>query len=393
MTKETQTDKMSSLRQLLSVISAILAVIGFGWQVSEPWMTYFRYETKSSLDLMPYRTIDHVPVIAICQRFDEVNVTVEDAFKEIDPKDDWTMTYIMIIANRSLYETTDKKTIDKIFSMDKFVKYHRYCLSVKTDLLDLDDIFMDILFILSFSMGSFNKSGKDSYVSIYLTSREDQFFGPFGGTIFVLVKDEPGTVLGGEVTVTYSLIERILLKNPFDTNCIDYSKSSIFSSRSECIEDCIQKETLRLTKMMSMETFISRTDQSNRDVIRMTSKHLKADFSLWYLTKKISRDCHKVCIRNDCRKKIFRPINLNDSPFPVNNSRKGKIFLDFRRPTDFIMTITYHPSFKLMDILLFTTSCLGFWFGLCPLTIGETFFKKKGRRLRRRRRLPLRNGH
>src|SRR5437879_2511043 len=89
--------------------------------------------------------------------------------------------------------------------------------------------------------------------------------------------------------------------------------------------------------------------------------------------------CNGFCRRPDCRQESLVPkILLTTS---IKNSSSNLLDIQVYPSDDQIITVTSTPKYRVLDFLVYVSSCFSFWFAWCPLQFLELtqFFNSKNK--------------
>lgn len=344
---------------------ALLAIAAFSWQISDTWIDYFKYKTRSSVILKSFEIKKNIPKLGTCFGIaSESNMILKELVDKYDPNFQWKA----VTAWFSAYPQFGYKELDKYFIFEKFIKYHRYCLSIMlTNHLNID-FAIDYLFNIRLTFDPWENRTKNEYLVIHLSSVTESFYGQFSSPTYLNVFDPDQGLVGAEITVSYQLTENQLLEPPFDTDCHNYLEKSPFRSRSECIELCHLNKSLGRLGMFPMDVIVNVRDTKLQNVRRMTTLHYKNQSSVYRTVKAIEKECQSVvCPRLDCYSELYVPRLLQDLSFTRNHTSAKRVFIDFRKTTEHVIRTSAHEVVTLHDAITYSVSYLSFWFGICPL--------------------------
>ena len=179
-------------------------------------------------------------------------------------------------------------------------------------------------------------------------------------------KDPSVTVERGHVLkLTFEVLESILLKHPYNTNCRDYSAMGL-SSRKECREKCIKSKTARFGYVF-YESHGFASD----------GLYTRGNIDSGVITQECKRNCwQKECVSITYTYEKIKEQNLvksrgrNCTKSTGSNCPEGEY--DLRKESDLIVSIPYkastrtelQPAMSLVSFVTAVLSTFGFWMGL-----------------------------
>ena len=266
------------------------------------------------------------------------------------------------------YEIFTENMSDFQFSIDKAFLHSRlkcFAFSLRPDLhsvINLNDVW---------NMGSGSSrllfwqsnSGVRTRVFFhrkgYLVSLKDPF-------VFV----EEGYAL----VLTFEVLESILLKYPYNTNCRDYYSTMRLSSRKECMEKCFKSKTVARFRYVSFKSHAFESDDFYTE--------LDATY-----TSDITQECKLDCWQKECHSLTYTFEKLKEQNLVKLTGRncynsKGSTCSegdDLRKESDLIVNAPLKPFTRTeiqpaMSLVSFVTAVLstfGFWMGLSVSRIAE----------------------
>lgn len=227
------------------------------------------------------------------------------------------------------------------------------------------------------------------------------------------VKKTPLTIPGqgsNIVTLSYSVQITNLAQPPYDTNCKNYSQVG-FTSSDHCLSQCLN-EFLQRRELVLMSSVISNDKYQNsslqfapmylRHLIdngnQVTAKHIKNKLEKRYFLlytksnmtipgnlckfknnlvdmfpsyKNHWMSCKKICGQADCHEESVVPQLLSNEQGERRDIKRPILRMDIFPPRDQIVTVTSTPKVSFLDFIVYTLSCLSFWYGFCPLTAAD----------------------
>src|SRR5688500_3404597 len=95
---------------------------------------------------------------------------------------------------------------------------------------------------------------------------------------------------------------------------------------------------------------------------------------------KVHASCKQSCHQPDCYTEMLTPALLQHSKEGdwkaegYNNRTHFRIILF--QPNQPVITVESKPKLDIIDLLVYLSSCLSFWFGFCPLNVPEIIDQK-----------------
>ena len=194
----------------------------------------------------------------------------------------------------------------------------------------------------------------------YLVSLKDPY-------VFV----EEGNVL----VLTFEVLESILLKYPYNTNCRDYYSTMKLSSQKECMEKCFKSKTIARFGFVFPKSHAFASD----DLYTRLDTQDTAD---------ITRECKLNCCQKECHSftYIFETlkeanlvqligrncVNSNGSTCPEgDNDLRKESDLIVKSPQKPFTRTEIQPAISLISFVTAVLSTFGFWMGLSVSRIAE----------------------
>ena len=138
-------------------------------------------------------------------------------------------------------------------------------------------------------------------------------------------------------------IEKINLPSPFETNCIEYSKSG-FHNQHYCIADCVASETLKAFKKVNIMCPVTQTSQ----LLFLSTFDLKDNdtfLKLWT----IQDFCETQCSRSECKEKEV--VTTTES----GHYDESYIFWDYQVSSQISFKITSSAALPFVEFFLSTS--------------------------------------
>ena len=180
-------------------------------------------------------------------------------------------------------------------------------------------------------------------------------------------KDSTVTVERGHILkLTFEVLESILLKHPYNTNCRDYSSTIGLSSRKECREKCIKSKTAHFG-FVFYESHAFASDDL----------YIRGNINGGVITRECTRDCwQKECYSITYTSEKMKEQNLvksrgrNCTKSVGSSCPKGEY--DLGKESDLIVSIPQkpftrtelQPAISLVSFVTAVLSTFGFWMGL-----------------------------
>jgi hypothetical protein len=204
--------------------------------------------------------------------------------------------------------------------------------------------------------------------------------------------------------LTYTTKITKLQPPPYDTNCLLYKLVYNYSSKENCISECLNNFTERHGLMIASNV-IKRSKYENSSLkiipgffrtmqdgdVEISTESINNIWKRWMnmkrmktenvaLLRKITdilpsykthwKSCMNLCQRPDCVKESYVTIVQTTVGFDKTSSVTARILeLALFPPNDQTTIVTSLPKMNFIDFLTQILSCVSFWFGFCPLQI------------------------
>lgn len=197
--------------------------------------------------------------------------------------------------------------------------------------------------------------------------------------------------------LTYVTLDILRLPSPYDTHCLDYSTTGVFSA-IECRNDCLLNKTLKEVKKIPFSItvwnaseiykatieygeFNDETDEtidyySKRQAYYMSMMNYKhvnnldiADPSVTKELVNIENICNTLCSRPDCRDVLTMTKIGYDYPKKENSPEMIPLRFEVLVPTKPVLQIVHNVKISWTEYVVSVLSCFGIWFGLSILSV------------------------
>lgn len=119
--------------------------------------------------------------------------------------------------------------------------------------------------------------------------------------------------------------------------------------------------------MFSIDISVNARDTKLQHVLRVTTLHYKNQPGVYEAVRAIRQECERlICPKEDCFSQLYVPHLLQDISFVVNHT-KARMFIDFRKTTEYVVHTSAHKIVTLNDAITHTVSYLSFWLWICYL--------------------------
>ena len=154
--------------------------------------------------------------------------------------------------------------------------------------------------------------------------------------------------------ISYDVFEAILLKAPYETQCIDYTDFG-FESRGECFESCIRNESISATRMIhpSSNVYAGETKQVIKILDIVTNKD-----NIRNVMDKLEDICDERCQANDCTSITYIPKKMSTLSEP------DMVMVIIMAPQSPKVRATCQKAMSAIQYLTDVGSTFGFWLGV-----------------------------
>lgn len=159
--------------------------------------------------------------------------------------------------------------------------------------------------------------------------------------------------------LSYSKSQRILLPDPYDTQCIDYPSIG-FTSRADCIRNC------------NVEKFIDEMNIWPKIVPAPITTKLRSDYNVGkYKSVNIEKYCIDSCGgHEDCVNVDFVLRNNHRIPRDPNSSgHLATVELLVQKGLE--KTFIHHPKLNRVELFSYVASSISLWFGFSVMHAGH----------------------
>ena len=194
---------------------------------------------------------------------------------------------------------------------------------------------------------------------------------------YLVSSKDPSVVVerGHVLRLTFEVLESILLKHPYNTNCRDYSSTMGLSSIKECREKCFKSKTVARFGFVFPKSHAFASDDL---YTRLDTQD----------TGDITRECKLNCLQRECHSftYIFETlkeanlvqligrncVNSNGSTCPEgDNDLRKESDLYVSSPQKPFTRTEIQPATPLVSFMTAVLSTFGFWMGLSVSRIAE----------------------
>lgn len=379
-------NQASSLRRRLKswlptrryFICWMVAMIGCTYQVVNVSIQYLRYETStettitSELPVEPpsVNTCFELSDIIVKSKYDELvngsqrdldDLTIEELFA-ITPDGSEIARYCLV-HDHDTYKT--KRVNCERFEILKFFKQNMICFLVRLDTKPFEYSYITNGFSRPFvySVGFHGQHFlKSPYYTFFMKSQYQDFYG--NGDTYTTssrqVNNESiASGIGNHIMLSYATYKSTLLPAPYTSKCIDYTALD-FASRDHSYEACLIKKTLTNFNSTPFNV-LTYTHHEHKRYTTLSKGDMRNNTIARFL-QQVETVCKKEHSKPDCHHVYIVPklVSAEQSDDPV-------IELQASTQPALITVLTAKMSF--IDFTNFVLSCLGFWFGLCPLSL------------------------
>lgn len=390
-----------ALSSVSNILIITICTIGFGTQVFEVGDRYLKYQCKSLIH-MEFPLSISMPSLSVCFRASEIyNRTLIEESKNIEyPKasPNWTSFYRILekFSVKDIFDYTPKT--DEVlskgssacfirfpgkfkifkypfprddecypwFNITKYLQREYMCYKFNVNHNSTDD---GMSSIEQNNLGPnlpgliygiyFNKKvfGGVSFLTAFVHGKDtstlfDSIFNP--SIYHDVIRDENGTIepaTYADLMITYQGVRIHRLKAPHDTMCVDYHP---FKSRLEKILTDVRRESMKVIKLVP--TLGQLTERY--DLPLLTSHHVGNDSIVDELSSIINKyqTDHPEC-----------DIQYYMSHIKSGRGRYVRVVLNW--PQNINLSIEYQHEESVLDLIIYTSSCLGLWFGLSVIDV------------------------
>jgi len=204
---------------------------------------------------------------------------------------------------------------------------------------------------------------------------------------------------------------------PYDTQCMNYTEHG-FTSQDNCISNCI-KSIITNHNFLTYQLAIKKNEYENSSLFLFPffygidntkindDSYLLNSLREWYDANDIDDDvtnfvpkhreaikahasCKESCHQPDCYTEMLTPALLQQSKGgdwkTEGYNKRTKFSILLFQPNQPVITVESKPKLEIIDLLVYLSSCLSFWFGFCPFSLPE-FIDEKLKYFRKRRQI------
>lgn len=384
--------------RFLSVLAILAGLMFLSWKVTTE---YFQYKTATRISIQDYPDEVVAPAVVFCVRFD-VDPTVEHRvgrFFTDDYFNDGNDTWRILKLWSQIYPPGRKLE----YVTRKYFMGNRYCISVRVlEQFEIEEVtspkipslpnfyqFVVTTEPLHSKFAFFSLEKRCNPKTVYFRVIGDHSTVANPRNKYDDIQLCSTAVASYETHLSYSSSILVRLPPPYDTNCLDYRKTSGHSiSRHDCYDECLKEQTLasnlvpgiidRKRYLRSKMTIAPPNIIEDRDKINflITNKSLPQDVLQSYRTvnerwQAIKKFCKISCQLRDCfSERITSDVATNVAGLEqLNDTLMSKVTVILRTSNQPILHVTFVPRQILIDYIVYMCSNLSFWLGFCPLTV------------------------
>lgn len=383
--------------RLLLILSIFAGFLLLSWNVSKE---YFEYRTSPIIAISEYPEQGvKAPAGVLCFRFD-IDSFAEWNIGQLfsgdinyfnDQNDTWNVTKI--------YQVRIPPTKTPHLVTRKYIRGNKYCLFVKF----LDDFLLEDLtsprydkianfYIVDISVEPiFSNNAHPDKIVVNCHSK---------WVYFQVVADEStipnwkSRVISNTICtqnfpyyqafITYSSIVNVKKPSPYDTNCFDYTKGGFLSSY-DCYDRCLKNKTEEWGFVPDASIIYRHIHVYNRSNVHMARSSIfedKNDLNKSYpITSSMWKDmkdfCGKSCYRKDCVSEEISPyLALFQPRMQHDGANLSYIRMWMLTPHQPPIQVSAIPKHNFLAYIVYMSSSLSFWLGLCPLTLTENLVRR-----------------
>lgn len=384
--------KLKAILQSFARIFIYLTVtIGFSCQFFLICQDYFSYPTSTSVEMtmLPWTTL---PSVILCFPVQNkmTGLTVKEAFASIN--DD------------SMFIRGDRRTREITIARDdncirrSFLRQSRYCLSftpsqpfnfTPEELYSQEALVSANYRVIVFTHLAQRSNGKD--IQAFMTPYDGDLEG-IQRTPFLFFYDD--STLIQVLMMFYSSKITKLSPPPFDTDCRDYGavtdKSnpgtrSRVTSREDCISQCLNQFTEKYGMIIESNVILREKYENSSLVLIQGDLRYNPSGVRNSSFKDQWAFCQKSCRQRDCVTESLTPapligksreIEFVERLKKLKNNMTGLEVVTIP-PTDNVVIVASNAKIGLISFLTYSISCLAFWYGICPLSLGDREYHEK----------------
>lgn len=387
--------------KLFRLCLLFLITFGFGYQLSIIAKEYFLYKTSTYVSLKDEWQQNVPPRISLC-KYHNVDIYRGQSLKHLFSSNKSSLADTTTFIESELLQPKKGKPHpvpggDK-FELKRFLNSELYCLSVRpkdkmvykyavyyaTPLTAIYHVVLRSNFLHIPSTCNNWGTGK-CVLSLGMTSYDSDLQKPMRTPLIAWINTSIGKV---DWSFTYSLTRTTLLSAPYDTNCLNYSRTK-HQSRHSCLSSCIRQETEWKWQKIPVENCVIREEYENSSLslipffVDDEENPLKEEEisesvrPIYREYRKIRQDCQRDCNRPECWLESVTPKEMQITHFE-EGKQVDTFVITLHPPNQPVVVIRSTPKVALIDFLIYVGSCLSFWYGFCPLNVVDTIQRKIG---------------
>ena len=400
------TNFLSVKPNVFSIFFILFCVLGCVTHISLVAKAYFKYPTVSSTNVFMPKIIKPLDVTA-CFYFPSIvdyarvnrdlgtnyskdqyyhaypdmkNTTIAQMFK-YSPETKEILRRISFKTKQSfLFEDVDPNALKESANITKYLQTSFVCYKVDMKFEDLVN-YLDIALVneeeqLLSSIGYSKALENATQFKFMLTSKSSHISSrEFAATIklwrLFAIKNGTAKASFNFIYLTHHTIQVSLLTRPFSDDCRDYTEIG-FLDRSQCIDDCIAKATLRVFGKVSLFTPVTQVS----DYLSFHVNDLSSNETIYHY-KAIWHDCQfEYCRNPDCEKTI----TVTEQTTDTSQSHERNLTIWHRLSPKLSFKVVSSPAMSLIDFLLFIMSLISTWLGMSMMSLDPVkYFSLKGR--------------
>lgn len=413
-----------SRTKFIRLIIYFLITIGFSYQSLSICLDYFKFTTTTfvSVQILPPQLV--IPKLVLCFSIDLFNYTsLAKIFK--------TSSANKVTFTRSFNQTGNCNDITKLdgslVNFGQFLKGKAFCLSFSTSsfraLRTMEDVnacqvYQTALFGFHFNTtlnerwegqlgDTKNYFGVYTPIFSYMIPFDSDFDGPIRPSTIVFARKSSTHLT---FRYTYAMSVSKLAPPPYDTSCFDYTKHG-FTSKFNCINKC-EKDIITKHGFLHDRGLVLDRKHFENSTLQVLPFHKNADHlsdqqlmqflkgngfdnesqRLYFPKLKVAANaqllCRKSCSRPDCFTEMLSPslVIRNEHGSRQDGENETSMNIALYQPSQPVLLVESKAKNYFIDFVVYLSSCLGFWFGFCPLYLANRI-NQKLKAIQKRRRI------
>ena len=150
-----------------------------------------------------------------------------------------------------------------------------------------------------------------------------------------------------------------LLPSPYSTDCYDYSQSSLFRSRKDCVRKCKLKDVIDKCGHIYRDIDIYEGEANVTFSHSEDDHHCVPNFNL-------NEFCLKICPKNNCFEQHMEFFVLEDLEMGNNDYLTNRVSLYI--PLEPKTTFYHKPSLEIIEFFSYLGSTLSLWLSFSMIT-------------------------